>query len=257
MTTLRLAADTTAAALGVNTWLSLVFIPSLVTGAMSRHPALWAIAPLPLVLLFFGVIRRSPLWLLLAYPASLLLPVAVDPRIASEGNAGRLSLIVSALSLVGFLFGAAYLSSYAAAEPPAGRRTLRSSLAASQPARWRRRRRVYIMLTAVAAIFPTALLYEVGLSRDTAGFLAELYPGDRAPAMRAMLLVGVLLMWLILLSHAVIDPLRRHRTGDKELVHELDRLRKDARQGTPRLSFYVGVVFALALMALILVMRFG
>ncbi len=257
MTSLRVAADVVAAALGVNTWVSLVLVPALFVGAFTRQPALWALAPLPLVLLGVGVTRRSPLWLLLAFPASLLLPVALDPRIVAEGNATPLPLLVSAVSLVGFLFGAAYLSSYAAAEAPAGRRTLKRSLAAAQPERWRRRRRMYVALTVFTAVFPAVLFYKIVLHRETRAFLAELYPGERASAMLALLLVGALALWLVLLLHVVVGPLQKHRTGDKDLVADLDRLRHDTRQGAPRLSFYVGVVLALALMALILSMRLG
>lgn len=258
MTALRVAADIVAAALGVNTWVSLILVPCFLVGAFAKHHSLVALAPVPLVILAVGVWRRSPLWLLLAYPAALLLPVAVDPRIAAEGNVGRLSLLISTLSLVGFLFGAAYLSSYAATVPaPAARRTLKRSLAAAQPSRWRRRRRMYVVFTVFSALFPAALLYQVAFNGTTRAFLAELYPEGRAPAMTALLLLGVLVLWLLLLGHVVIDPLRQHRTGDRDLVDELDRLRRDSRQASPRLSFYVGVVLALALMGLILSMRLG
>ena len=257
MTPLRLAADVVSTALGVNVWLSLVLVPSIFAGAFTRHPTLLAVAPLPLVALGAGVTKRSPVWLLLAFPASLLLPVAIDPRIAAEGQAGRLALLISAASFVGFLFGAAYLTSYAASQPPAGRRTLARSLAARQPSRWRRRRRMYIAFTVLSAIFPAALLYNLVFSSRTREYLVKLYPEERAPAMMALILVGILGLWMALLGHAIVDPLRRHRTGDRELVHELARLRHDARHGAPRLSFYVGVIMALALMAVILAMKLG
>jgi hypothetical protein len=252
---LRIAADAVCAALGVNLWVCLVLVPGLVAGAFTRHPALAVMAPLPLAVLGVGVARRSPVWLLLAYPAVLLLPVAADPRIAAEGNTGALPVIIAALSLVGFLFGGAYLTSWAAVQPPAGRRRLASSVVASQPARWQRRRRLYIALTVLTAIFPAALLYKATFDRDTRAYLVELYPGARAADMVAVLDLGVVVLWLALLGFAFVGPLRHHRTGDRELMAELDRLRRDARHGAPRLSFYVGVVVALALMAVLVYMR--
>ena len=185
-----------------------------------------------------------------------LLPACYGAR-PGDGNAGRVPLLISTISLVGFLFGAAYLSSYAATQPPAARRTLKRSLAAAQPARWRRRRRIYIVLTAFSALFPAALLYRAALDPQSRAFFLELYPGDRGPAMIALTLAGILALWLTLWNHAVIGPLRRHRTGDKELVAELDRLRQDARKGSPHASFYVAVVIALVLMAVLLVTRLG
>src|SRR5262249_53998452 len=100
-----------------------------------------------------------------------------------------------------------------------------------------------------------ALLYKATFDRDTRAYLAELYPGERAADMVALFDLGVVVLWLALLAFAFVGPLRKHRTGDRELTAELDRLRRDARQGTPRLSFYVGVVVALALMAVLVYMR--
>lgn len=260
----RIAADIVAAALGVNLWVSLVLVPSFVAGAFTRHVAAAVVAPLPLGVLFVGVLRRSPLWLLLAYPAALLLPVAVDVRIAAAGGATPWALALTALSLAGYLMGAAYLSSMAAGgEPQLGRaRRLAGSLGAKSPPRWQRRRRIYAALTALSIVVPAVLLYKVAFDGDTRALLLESYPterleGDRVQSMLALMLVGVLAMWLVLFATAFVGPLRRHRTGDKDLVAELDRLRHDARQTSPRLRFYVAVVVALGLMALLVTVRMG
>lgn len=111
-------------------------------------------------------------------------------------------------------------------------------------------------------LYPAVLLHKVVFDGDTRALLLESFPteralGDRAQAMLALLLVGALALWLALFASAFVGPLRRHRTGDKELVAELERLRHDARQTSPRVSFYVAVVVALALMALLVTTRMG
>jgi hypothetical protein len=256
----RLAADLVAAALGLNLWISLVLVPSFVAGSFTRYPAAAILAPLPLGVLFIGVVRRSPLWLLLAYPAALLLPVAVDEKIATASAASPWALALTALSLAGYLMGAAYLSSYAAGgEPRAGRtRRLAGSLGAKSPPRWQRRRRIYAALTALSVIMPVVLLYKVAFDPSVRGLLLDSYPterleGDRAQGMLALMLTGLLALWLVVFATAFVGPLRRHRTGDKELVAELDRLRLDAQRASPRLRFYIAVVIALGLMAALVV----
>jgi hypothetical protein len=262
---MRVAADALTAALGLNLWVSLSLVPGMVAGAFSRSGALAVLAPVPLLFLAVGVIRRSPMWLLLAYPTALLLPVAVDARIASSIASGPVVLSLTALSLVGFLFGGAYLTTRGAAgeaTPGARSRRLGGSLEAEAPVRWQRRRRIYLALAILSAVFPAMLLYRIGLDADTRAFLLESFPDEHAPGDRAASLLAVMLLagvgvWLVLWDRAFVGPLRHHRTGDKELVAELDRLRHDARQATPRLGFYVGVVVALALMALLVFMRLG
>jgi hypothetical protein len=261
---MRLAADAVTAALGVNLWVALSLVPGMASGAFARSGLLAAVAPLPLAVLAVGVVRRSPLWLLLVYPTALLLPVAVDPRIAPSVAAGPVALTLTAASLVGYLLGGAYLTTPAAAASAAPSRTRRlaGSLVAEAPARWQRRRRLYLALAILGALLPAMLLYRLGLDGDTRAYLVESFPDEQAPGDRAAALLAVLLLaacgvWLLVWDRALVGPLRHHRTGDKELVAELDRLRHDARQATPRLGFYVGVVVALGLMALLVALRVG
>jgi len=262
---MRLAADALTAALGMNLWVSLALVPGMVAGAFSRNGALAVLAPVPLLFLAVGVLRRSPMWLLLAYPTALLLPVAVDARIASSIAYGPVVLSLTAASLVGFLLGGAYLTTRSATgEPAPGTRSRRlgGSLEAQAPVRWQRRRRVYAALAILSAVFPAVLLYRIGIDADTRAYLLESFPdeqvpGDRAAALMAVLLLAGLAVWLFIWDRAFVGPLRHHRTGDKELTAELDRLRHDARQATPRLTFYIGVVVALGLMALLVSLRVG
>jgi hypothetical protein len=244
--------------LGTNVWVALVLTPALTSGVMARHPSVGVLAPLPILVLVLGIWRRAPLVLLLAYPAALLLPVAVDARVAAALATGPFTLPLAAIGLVGYLLGASALSGAGLAFPaPARARRLGGSLGAEAPARWRRRRRIYLALIGLSALFPAVLLYGAALSPHTRAYLSESYPDGRAAGMTALFLVGALALWGFLFATAFVGPLRRHRTGDKELVAELDRLRLDARQATPRLGFYVGVVVALALMALLVSMRMG
>lgn len=242
--------------LGINVWISLVLTPVLTSGVLARHPAIGVVAPLPLLLLLGGIWRRSPVVLSFAYPAALLLPTAVDARVASGLASNAWSLPLATVGLIGFLLGTAALAGPGVVfATPTRTRRLAGSLLAEAPGRWQRRRRVYFALIALSAIFPAALLYQVALSPSTRGYLEESYPEGRAPALLAVLLLGVLALWLSLFAVAFVDPLRRHRTGDKELVADLDRLRAETKQATPRLVFYIGVVAALALMALLVSMR--
>src|SRR5688572_21816939 len=229
MRTMRVAADALTAALGMNLWVSLSLVPGMVAGAFSRNGLLAVLAPLPLLFLAIGVVRRSPMWLLLAYPTALLLPVAVDARIASSIASGPVVLSLTAASLVGFLLGGAYLTTRNAAgelAPGTRSRRLGGSLEAQAPVRWQRRRRIYAALAVLSAVFPALLLYRIGLDAETRAYLVEsfpdeLAPGDRVAALLSVMLLAGLAVWLIIWDRAFVGPLRHHRTGDKELIAEL------------------------------------
>ncbi len=256
---LRIAADIVTAALGLNLWVSFVLVPGLFIGSFARvHAFLW-VAPVPLAALAVGIARRSPLWLLLAYPATLLVPVALDPRTVSESAQSPLAFVIIAVSLVGFFLGSAYLTAIGRGPdgvvPVAKTRRLGASLETKNPARWRRRRRIYVGLGMLSAVFPAALVFEIDFLPETRAYLAELYPGDRVASMMALLNLGALVLWLAVFAIGFVGPLRHHRTGDQALVAGLERLRAEAHKATPRLAFYVGVVAALGLMAVLLYMR--
>lgn len=257
--TLRLAADAVAAVLALNLWLSLVLLPALFVagpgGPGGRTRAYAALAALPLFVFGIGIARRSPLWMLLIYPATLLLPVALDPRTAAESTQSPFAFFLVAASLVGYLFGSAYLTRREAPPTPSKTRRMGSSLDAKRPERWRRRSRIYHALGIISIVFPAALLYKVDFAPETRAYLAELYRGGRATAMLALMNLGALAVWLAVLAVGVIGPLAHHRTGDSALVKALDRLRLETRRPTPRLRLYVGVVVALALMGVLLATR--
>jgi hypothetical protein len=250
----RVAADAVVAALALNVWVSLVILPGLFVGSFTKVPIFAMLAPVPLAPLAVGLVRRSPPWLLLAYPLSLLVPLAVAPRTIGGDTYGPVTFTLVALGLVAYLFGASFLS--AVRDDGVPERTRRLSTAADPiPPRWQRRRRVYVALTALSAICPLFLIYGVNFDPETRAYLRELYP-RRAAEMTTLLNLGVLGLWLLLARLAFIGPLAHHRTGDRELTRRLEIMRQEARRGSPRFVFYVAVLCALGSMGLLLYLRY-
>ena len=63
-------------------------------------------------------------------------------------------------------------------------------------------------------------------------------------------------VWVLLYFTIFLGILRPHRTGDRDLIADLARLKRESRRARPRPIFYVGVVAALAFMVLLLVSRY-
>ena len=250
----RAAADAVAAVLGLNVWVSLVFVPGLFVGAFRHAPFGVFLAMLGLAVLSAGLVWRSQLILLFLYPAALLLPITYDVRIVSAGVYGPITFSVVAASLLAYLLGVSFLSAFRAPPPPGRVRKL-SSASQPLPARWKRRFRIYAALAALSALYPTVLLYSVSFSPTNRLYLKELYPGRVAPMM-ALLDLGVLAVWLAVFGLYFLGVLRQHRTGDRALQQELERIRAEARRGVPRPIFYVAVVCALAFMGLLVLLRY-
>jgi hypothetical protein len=251
----RLGPDVVAGALGLNLWVSLVLVPALFVGAFDHHPGLVLLTPLPLLALGIGVARRSPVWLLLTFPATLLLPIALEPRTIAENTQGVVTFALVGASLIGFLFGASYLSQSSPLTDAPLERLRRLSSADRVPPRWKRRMRVYRALAVLSAVFPAVLLYAVDFAPTTRAFLEKMYPG-RVSSMLALMNLGVLGLWLSLFALAFLSPLAHHRTGDRPLTRKLEQLEKEAKQGTPRAAFYLAVLCALGFMALLIFLRY-
>jgi hypothetical protein len=251
---LRLSADTVILALGLNVWLALVVLPAAFVGTFTRGPAFWLLAPLPVVPLLVGLVRRSPRWLLLGYPATLLVPAAVDARALEENAQSPILFALLIVNLCAFLFGAAYLTGLEGGAPVNPGQMRRLAAAERVAPRWRRRQRVYFALATLSGVFPIVLVYELDFSPTTRGFLAKLYPG-RVPELLAALGVGVLVLWGVLYWIAFLGPLWHHRTGDRALVRRLDQLREEAKSSAPRLVFYLSVLIALGFMCVLLWVR--
>lgn len=248
----RRFADVVALALGVNVWLSLVFIPGMQIHALDGGRML-ALALAPLLVLAVGVVVRSELVLLGGFPTTVLLPITVEPGIAAPHLFGPVRFLVVALGVIAYLLAGSYFMSFHEPATPRSRRPL-ASASGGTPARWRRRERIYWELTALSVVCPMLGLYWVNYDPAINGFLGQMYAG-RVAAMSTLLNVAVLTLWLLLYLSVFLGVLKPHRTGDRDLVTDLAVTRNQARSGRPRLRFHLAVGAALMLMGTLLYLR--
>jgi hypothetical protein len=104
-------------------------------------------------------------------------------------------------------------------------------------------------------VFPLVLLYSINFDDEAGEFLRNMYPG-RVQSFTTLLNIGAIGVWVLLYVYFFLGVLRPHRTGDRDLVADLTRLRREARRARPRPIFYVGVIAALGFMVLLLVSRY-
>ena len=245
-------ADVVAFALGTNVWISIVILPAIFVGALHGGARI-AAAGLPFVVLVLGLARRSEAVLLGLFPAAVLVPVALQPQMASSYVYGPIRFALVALGVIAYLFGVSFFTTWH--EPPAPRSIRGLSSAQLGPAeRWQRRERVYWMLFAMSLIIPTVLLAWVDFDSSIADFLGEMYPG-RVALMTTALTAGAIVLWLGIYHYAFLGVLRPHRTGDRDLVGALGKVRSDAKTGKPRPRFYLSVALALIAMATLILLR--
>ena len=248
-------ADVVAFTLGVNVWISIVILPAIFVGALH---GVWrmAAALAPFAALLWGLAKRSEVILLGVFPAVVLVPVGLEPQLASQYVYGPIRFALVALGLVAYLFGVSFFTTFH--EPPAPKSVRGLSSAQQGPAsRWLRRERVYWMLVAMSVVVPTVLIARVNFDSGIGDYLGEMYPG-RVALMTTALTVGAIVLWLLVFHYAFLGVLRPHRTGDRDLVAALAKARADAKTGRPRSRFYLAVGLALgAMVALILLHRKG
>lgn len=248
----RTFADAVAVALGINVWVSLLLVPGLFIGAFGN--ALFvALLFVPLGTLVLGLWRRSESLLLLGFPIALLGPVLAEPTLFDEGVFGPVRFTLVAISLVAYMFGASVFTFFHEPDPPERVRPL-SSASKPIPVRWKRRFRVYAGLATMAVVFPAVLLTTLLFDESNRNFVRSVYPG-RAEVMTALFALLVLGAWGLLYYFFFFGALKRHRTGDRDLLTDLALLRRRARRGKPGLVFYLGVTLALGLMFLLLALR--
>jgi hypothetical protein len=248
----RTFADAIAAALGVNLWVSLILLPGLVAGALQSIPAQMA-SMIPIGVLGIGVWRRSEMVLLLGYPSALLVPIAFAPEMANVHVYGPVRFAIVAVGLVGYLFGASIFTSFREPPPPVGRRPLASS-SRPVPPRWQRRFRIYAALAGLSLVFPLVLLYTINFDDTAREFMLRRYAG-RVAALTTVMNLGAVCFWILAYFWFFIGVLRPHRTGDRELLADLEQIRRQAQRSRPRPQFYLGVACALILMIILLVLR--
>jgi len=245
-------ADVVAFTLGTNVWVSIVILPAVFVGALHGASRI-AAAALPFVVLMLGLARRSEAVLLGVFPAAILVPVALQPQMASSYVYGPIRFTLVALGVVAYLFGVSFFTTWH--EPPAPRSIRGLSSAQIGPAeRWQRRERVYWILTALSLIIPSVLIAWINFDGAIEDFLGEMYPG-RVALMTTALTAGAIVLWLGIYHYAFLGVLRPHRTGDRDLVAALAGARSDAKAGKPRRRFYVSVALALAAMAVLIALR--
>ncbi len=248
----RTFADVVAFALGTNVWISIVILPAIFVGALHGVGHI-AAALLPFGVLLLGLARRSEGILLGLFPAAVLVPVGLQPQLASQHVYGPVRFVLCALGVIAYLFGVSFFTTFH--EPPAPRSVRGLSSAQSgAPERWQRRERVYWMLTAMCLVIPAVLIAWVNYDDAIATYLGQMYPG-RVALMTTALTVGAIVLWLGIFQFAFLGVLRPHRTGDRDLVTALARARADAKSGKPRGRFYIAVALALGAMVVLLVMR--
>ena len=245
-------ADVVAFALGTNVWISIVILPAVFVGALHGARSV-AAAALPFVVLMLGLARRSEAVLLGLFPAAVLVPVALQPQMASSYVYGPIRFALVALGVVAYLFGVSFFTTWH--EPPTPRSIRGLSSAQVGPAaRWRRRERVYWMLAGMSLVIPTVLIAWVNFDTSIADYLGEKYPG-RVALMTTALTAGAIVLWLGIFHYAFLGVLRPHRTGDRDMVTTLAQARADAKSGRPRPRFYLAVALALAAMATLILLR--
>jgi hypothetical protein len=249
----RAFADAVAIALGVNIWVSIILLPGLFTGAWHSAGAV-GLALAPLAVLGLGVWRRSDAVLLFGYPVALLLPALASPALVASPVYGPVRFAIVAASLIAYLLGAALLTGFRPPRPPAAARPLSSSHQ-PQPARWRRRFRVYRMLALASFAFPVVLLLKVNFDADDRAFLREVFPG-RVDEMTTLFNLAVVGVWIGLYVTVFLGALVPHRTGDRDLVVDLASIKQRAARGRPGPLFYLGVVAALGFMTLLMLLRY-
>jgi hypothetical protein len=248
----RTFADVVAFALGTNVWISIVILPAIFIGALKTGKQI-GFAAMPFAVLLAGLARRSEAILLVVFPACVLVPIAINPALASQHVYGPVRFSLVAAGVVAYLFGVSFFTQFH--EPPAPRSIRGLSSAQAGPAeRWQRRERVYWMLTGMSIIIPAVLIAWVNFDTAIADFLGEMYPG-RVALMTTALTAGAIVLWLGIYHYAFLGVLRPHRTGDRDLVGALAQARTDAKTGKPRPRFYVAVGLALVAMTVLIILR--
>lgn len=248
----RTFADVVAFTLGTNVWVSIIILPAIFIGSLKTGKQITA-ATLPLAVLLLGLARRSEAILMALFPAAILIPISINPALASSHVYGPVRFSLVAVGVVAYLFGVAFFTNFH--EPPAPRSIRGLSSAQAGPAeRWQRRERVYWMLVAMSLIIPAVLIAWVNFDTSIADYLGEMYPG-RVALMTTALTAGAIVLWLGIYHYAFLGVLRPHRTGDRDLVGALAQARSDAKTGKPRRRFYLAVGLALLAMGILIVLR--
>jgi hypothetical protein len=238
--------------LGFNIWVLFLILPivHLTLPHLSRTTlVLIGVAPLALVL---GVLFRHGVTLLAVFPLLLVVPVAVTPQLVGVNVLSTWTFCLVTLSFLAYLLGTLLIlrGFRAPPVPDEGR-----DLGPFEPTpRWRRRRRIYIWMAAMAGLFPAVLIYVLFLHPGVQANLAASYP-TRAGEATAFFGVLALALWLGVFYADFLAPLRAHVRGDPRLHYDIEQIRRSAQRRQVRPSFFVFVAIALGLMVALFLVR--
>jgi hypothetical protein len=243
-----------ATALGVNLWLTMLVVPVLyLRAAAASAGVLVAVCGLALALLVAGIMRRSLLLLLLLFPASLALGPLLEPALAGPSVYTPATLLPCAAALLLHLGGALWLgSTVGSPATPARVKPVAGPLQAPESVR---RFRLYRVLAVLAALFPAALLVAVHYRPGAAADLGRAF-GPSAPVAAALITLLALALWLGLFFVYFVRTLAIHLDGDRVTMAEHIEVRRRLVTRRPRLTLYLSMLVALALMAALFALRY-
>jgi hypothetical protein len=243
-----------ATALGVNLWLTLLVVPALYLRAAAASAAvLVAVCGLALALLVAGIVRRSLLLLILLFPASLALGPLLEPALGGASVYTPATLLPCAAALLLHLGGALWLAS-TDGTPAAPARVKRVAQPLQAPVSTRRFR-LYRALAILAALFPAALLVAVHYRPGAAADLQRAF-GASAPVAAALITLLGLALWVGLFFVYFVRTLALHLEGDRVTMAENIEVRQRLVARRPRLTLYLTMLVALALMAALFALRY-
>lgn len=149
--------------LGINAWGALLAVPAWHLHLWKKS-LLWGPLLLPLLVLAVSIVRMYQVGLLFFFPAALLLPAAITPRLTGVDVYVTATFLITVLSLSAYLLGAAAATRGNGIPPRAVE--VRAFGVKDVPSRWRRRLRVVAVMATFTVLLPTLLL---ALSDGTAG----------------------------------------------------------------------------------------
>jgi hypothetical protein len=141
--------------LGINAWGALLAVPAWHLKLWGKS-SLWAPLLLPLLVLALSITRAHQVGLLFLFPAALLLPAAIVPRLTGVNVYITATFLITVLSLSAYLLGAAAATRDGGVAPRSVE--VRALNTKEIPARWRRRLRLIMVFAVLTVIVPTMLL---------------------------------------------------------------------------------------------------
>jgi hypothetical protein len=232
--------------LGLNLWVTFLLLPSLFLLQRGLPAATLGVLCLSPMVLILGVLRRSEALLLALFPVLLALGPITFPSLVGVNVYTPASFALVAASFIAYSIGTTLLlGTMTSPEPP---NTARLLAPVVPDAKWRRRYRVYRVLTIMSGIFPLGLVFVLFFHPGVQEDLVRYFPRRHQSAL-SFFGVLLLLLWIVLFYAEFMTPLRAHVRGDPDLHSELAALRQRNPSGRPSFGFYAFIALALILMS--------